>query len=145
MGDYGKRKCKQCLTEMIKKSPLDMFCSVSCTIDYKNKKSIGKTPAKRIKPISDKRKKQNQAYLLARKVFLMEDKNKYCPVMEKVFGRSILTTEIHHTNGRENDRLNDRNYWLAVSSEGHKFIHANPTIAYQEGWMISSYNQTDKE
>ena len=87
-------------------------------------------PPTRIKPVSDKRAKQKKAYLLARKVFLMEDCNKYCPVTGKP------ATEIHHTNGKENDRLLDRKYWLAVSREGHVYIHANPIEAREKGWLI---------
>ena len=92
--------------------------------------AIPKKPPTRIKPVSDKRAKQKATYLLARKVFLMEEENKYCPV------NGSLATEIHHTNGRENERLLDREYWLAVSREGHQWIHANPIEAREKGWLI---------
>jgi hypothetical protein len=77
-----------------------------------------------------KRSKQETAYNVARKVFLMEDRNKYCPVTGK------LATEIHHMNGRENERLLDQIYWLAVSREGHQWIHANTPEAREKGWLI---------
>ena len=91
---------------------------------------IKPTQRKPIKPVSDKRAKQKAAYLIARKVFLMEDDNKYCPVTGEP------TTEIHHTNGRENERLLDRKYWIAVSRKGHQYINANPKEARAKKWMI---------
>lgn len=103
----------------------------SCAMKHNAKNTIIKpTQRKPIKPVSDKRQKQKSAYLLARKIFLMEEANKYCPVTGK------LATEIHHTNGRTNERLNDRQYWLAVSREGHQWIHDNPEEAREKGWLI---------
>ena len=101
----------------------------SCAMKVPNKNTIIKPP-KPIKPVSDKRAKQKKAYLLAREVFLMEDCNKYCPVTGKP------ATEIHHTYGKENERLLDREYWLAVSREGHVYIHTNPIEAREKGWLI---------
>jgi len=133
MSQYGTKKCKHCQKEFDKRAPIDTYCSVQCNIDAKaqrDAKKLNKKPQPRIKPVSDKRKKQNSAYLLARKIFLMEDDNKYCPV------NGSLATEIHHTNGRENERLLDREYWLAVSREGHIWIHEHPEEARENGWLI---------
>jgi len=141
MTQLNKRKCKTCSEVFQKKTPLDMFCSSECGYAYKRKKDSAKIKPNNlkrspIKPISDRRKKQNTAYLLARKVYLMEEANKFCPVMKGMFNKLISTTEIHHMNGRENDRLNDRVYWLAVSREGHQWIHSNPQQARECGWLI---------
>tara|TARA_R110000868_G_scaffold5681_1_gene33552 strand:+ start:2248 stop:2649 length:402 start_codon:yes stop_codon:yes gene_type:complete len=103
----------------------------SCAMKYNSENStIEKKPPTRIKPVSDKRAKQKAAYLLARNIFLMEHAYKYCPVTGKP------ATEIHHTNGRENERLLDRKYWLAVSREGHQWIHNFPEEAREKGWLI---------
>jgi hypothetical protein len=128
------RKCKMCSEVFVKQRPLDMFCSMICAIEYKKNKPI-KTP-KPIKQFSDKRAKRNQAYLVARKVFLLEPQNKYCPVMKTLFNKTVEATEVHHTNGRENERLNDRDHWLAVSREGHQWIHNNPKESRELGWLI---------
>jgi len=77
--------------------------------------------------ISEKRKVQLSEYSELRKEFLA---GKICPVTRKE------ATEIHHTNGRENDRLNDVKYWLAVSREGHIWIHNNPIQAREKGWLL---------
>ncbi len=144
MADYGKRKCKHCSEEFNKRSPLDMFCSQKCGWRYNRKKKDKKAPRKPIKKFSDKRAKRNVAYLLARDVFLQEDKNKFCPVMSKLYNKTVPTSEIHHTNSKENERLNDREYWLAVSREGHQYIHSNPEIAYEEGWLTKDYYKSEK-
>lgn len=131
-----QRKCKVCSEVFTKRSPLDMFCSSECKINYKKKP---KKQTKPIKQFSDKRAKRNVAYLLANKTFLMEQENEFCPVMGLIFNRTVRTTEVHHTNGRENDRLLDRTYWLAVSREGHQWIHANPELAREQGWLTKDY------
>jgi hypothetical protein len=135
-----KRKCKVCSEVFVKRSPLDMFCSKDCAVNYKKK------PKKQIQPIkqfSDIRAKRNTAYLIANKAFLMEEENQFCPVMGLIFNKTVRTTEVHHTNGRENDRLLDRTYWLAVSREGHQWIHSNPKIAYEQGWLINNDDETN--
>lgn len=80
-----------------------------------------------MRQISDKRKKELDVYSVLRKTFLA---GKRCPVT----GREA--TEVHHTNNREHDRLNDMKYWLAVSREGHEWIHANPKEAREKGWLL---------
>lgn len=86
-----------------------------------------KRPTKPIRQVSKKRAKQNAQYLKERTEFL---DGKICPIT----GRPA--TEIHHINGRENDRLIDKKYWLAVTREGHQKIHANPKWARENGYLI---------
>ena len=81
----------------------------------------------RLKPVSKKRAERLKTYSELRKEFL---KGKRCPVTGEV------ATEIHHTNGRENERLNDVEFWLAVSRRGHEWIHANPKEAREAGWLV---------
>lgn len=135
MTQLNKRKCKTCSEVFQKKSPLDMFCSPRCAIEYK-KKSPNLSKHKPIKQFSDKRIKRNAAYLQARKIFLVEERNRFCPVMSEIFNQTVLATEIHHINGRENERLNDREFWLAVSRNGHQWIHSNPKLSREKTWLI---------
>ena len=134
MADYGERKCKYCLKVFKKRKPLDSYCSPTCQINQGKKKE--KKPPIKIKRVSDKRAKQETAYLIANKTFLMEERNKFCPVMAKLYGKTIPTSEVHHINGRENERLLDMEYWIAVSREGHQWIHSNTDISREEGWLI---------
>ena len=91
------------------------------------KRSPLKLPNKPIRRISKKRSKQNAQYLKERTAFL---EGKLCPITGGV------CTEIHHTNGRENDRLLDKKYWLAVSRIGHQTIHAHPKWSREKGFLI---------
>jgi hypothetical protein len=38
--------------------------------------------------------------------------------------------------GRLGKNMLDIGTWMAVSDEGHKFIHANPAISREKGWLI---------
>ena len=139
MADYGKRKCKQCSEVFNKRSPLDMFCSVKCMYVYdaeKNKKKSAKSPRKPIAKFSSNRAKRNAAYLVANKLFLAKDENKFCPVMAQLKNQTVRATEVHHINGREGKRLNDQEYWIGVSREGHQWIHSFPKEARKKGWLI---------
>lgn len=124
--EYGKRKCKVCSEVFNKKMPLDMFCSYACKLNYN----------KKIKPFSAKRKARNSKYLKERINFLSNEQNKFCPVMGKIFNSTVKTSEIHHVNGRENQLLINQKYWLAVSREGHQWIHMNPKLSREQGWLI---------
>lgn len=80
-----------------------------------------------ITPVSKARNERLKEYYKLREIFLLD---KVCPVTGK------KATEVHHTNGRENSRLTDIRYWLAVSREGHLWIHANPKEAREAGWLV---------
>jgi hypothetical protein len=139
MVEYGKRKCKVCSEVFNKRSPLDMFCSIKCNIIYKNdkaQKKATKSPPKPIPKFSDKRSKRNALYLIANKLFLAKESNKFCPVMAKLYNKTVLATEVHHRNGREGERLNDQEYWIGVSREGHQWIHSHQPEARENGWLI---------
>jgi len=86
-----------------------------------------KKPTKPPRKVGKKTAKLTTQYLKERTAFL---DGKICPIT----GRPA--TEVHHTNGREYERLIDKEYWLGVSNEGHKWIHANPKEARQKGYLI---------
>ena len=138
------KKCTECgrspifknVTEDGERKRLCRYCANQ--YNQKNKGKVEKQPTQ-IKQFSDKRAKRSTAYNLAKKVFMMEDKNKFCPVMAYLHSKTVPTTDIHHTNGRENERLTNRIYWLAVSREGHQWIHANPDVAREQGWLTNDY------
>lgn len=119
-------RCKICNIKFTPQYFLQKNCSNACQKIY-----LLENPPKRIKPISDKRKQQNQEYKEKRKEFLMRKENKFCAVFPNK--RSV---EIHHVNSRENERLNDEEFWLAISREGHNFIHSNPKEARLKKWLI---------
>jgi hypothetical protein len=117
-----------------------MYCSPKCFYDRKKQLEVDKPKVKKaIKRASSKREKQERAYSIAKDLFLAKEENKFCPVIAKLENKTISATEVHHTNGREGERLNDQEYWLAVSREGHQWIHANPELAREQGWLTKDY------
>lgn len=107
------------------------FLQKTCPQQSCKDKHNAANPVKQISRQSDKRKAQNDIYLEENKKFLAQPENRWCPVNSK-----SRTTEVHHMNGRTNKRLLDQSFWLAVSSDGHKWIHAHPKEAREKGWLI---------
>jgi len=93
-----------------------------------NHKIKGKVPYK-IKPMSDKRTADNKVYLELRKEFLKN--NRVCPITLKP------TVEVHHLHGgKDRDKyFLDTTTWLAVSREGHLWVHNNPIEAREKGYL----------
>jgi uncharacterized protein YcgL (UPF0745 family) len=88
--------------------------------------------------MSEKRKSESYLYTKKRKTFLKLPENKYCQAAKAIFNESVLTNEVHHKAGRIGKLLNYVPYWLAVSSKGHDWIHANPKEAYKLNFLIKS-------
>lgn len=107
-----------------------------------------------IKPVSSKRIKINAIYARLREKFLQD--HPYDQVVMKLLGveeadviagGGMTTTgihgaaafwprsnEIHHVKGRGKYLL-DITTWLAVRSDTHQWIHANPKESYEKGFM----------
>ena len=91
---------------------------------------MNRTPLRRI---SKKRAKALIGYNEIRDDFLRQ--NQWCIVMERVFNKRHLATEVHHINGRIGKNLCDIESFLAVSREGHNWIHNNPAEAKKYGFI----------
>lgn len=89
---------------------------------------VEKVKKVKISPRSKKRTDENKVYLTLRDVFL---KDKICPITGQA------ATEVHHTFcGKDRDRyFLDIKTWLAVSRDGHNYIHDNPKEAREKWWM----------
>ena len=107
----------------------DKYCSPSCF--YKNK--TADKPRIKIRQKSKKQVALDRTYLVLRKTFLKLPENKYCPVF-----KNKLTTDCHHKKGKIGKLYLYVPFWLAVSREGHNWIHANPKESYKKGWLIKS-------
>lgn len=83
---------------------------------------------KQIKKVSSKRAEQNKIYKVLRVTFLNDN-----PSCQRCSHRH--STEIHHTNGRNGERLNDVDYFMAVCRDCHQYIHAHPQESRQNGWL----------
>src|SRR5690606_15727491 len=87
---------------------------------------------KKIAPRSKKRIAQDIVYSKLRKVFLNKPENKVCPITGEE------TTEIHHKwSGKDRNKYYLQvDTWLAVSRNGHIWIHQNPTLARERGVLF---------
>ena len=68
-------------------------------------------------------------YAKARKAFVA---GKRCAVFP-----DLPAEEVHHSRGRFGALLLDERYWVAVSRDGHRWIHANVTEARERGWICA--------
>ena len=107
----------------------------SCYWSDNKKKNEGKQKTiKEFKPIpkiSQKRKIENAKYIVLRIEFLGKKENQICPITGKP------TTEVHHTYcGKDRAKYYlDVSTWLAVSREGHNWIHSFPKEARLLGYL----------
>jgi hypothetical protein len=115
-------RCKECRDVFEPKYFLQKTCSDECEDKYRKH-----TPVKRINKVSPKTQALNDEYHARIKVWII---GKICPVTGKP------ATEVHHTNGREYQRLLDEDYWLGVTRFGHAYIHNNPKEAREKGWLL---------
>lgn len=87
-----------------------------------------KKAPKRIKPKSEKRSREDTVYHTLREVFL---KDNVCPIT------GDAATEVHHTysgKDRATHYLNVKT-WIAVSRDGHNWIHDNPKKSRELGYL----------
>lgn len=124
----------------------------------KQPKPLKRTPLKakqtKIKAVSRKRAKQLRDYSTLRKRFLAE--NPVCGWWLKMRGQdfqhleqrggcywsagleeyALLSCDIHHRNSRIGEKLNDTSDWIAVSRDGHNWIHSHPRDARVLGLLV---------
>lgn len=87
-------------------------------------------PLKRtlLAPVSKKRKKILTDYTALRK--------EYLSIMQQCERCGVRKSrDIHHTEGRGSN-TNRIETWRAVCRPCHDWIHANPSQAREEGWLV---------
>jgi len=98
---------------------------------YHKPRDVIKSKPKYISPVSKKRLTQLSEYRLVRDKYL-ED-NPKCEVYDCVND----TTNLHHKNGRNGNRLIDTGFFMSCCSDCHpKRIHENPKWARDNGYLI---------
>lgn len=96
----------------------------------KNKPKFNWVQSNPIKKVSKKRQTQEQIYKKLKSVHL--DTWTLCQF--RPCGNS--STEIHHMNGRNGDRLIDVEYFMAICRNCHTWIHEHPKEARKKGYLI---------
>lgn len=130
--NYKERKCKISGFVWKQYNSLQKCPCNDCVKEREeNKKPPVFKPKTPIKKVSDKRKIKDLQYYALRKVFLEKPENKICPIT------GWPTTEVHHKySGKDRDKhYLDTETWLAVSRDGHNWIHDNPQEAREKGYL----------
>jgi len=95
--------------------------------------SVQKPTDYKIPQVSSKRKKKDAEYLKLRQRYLTE--NPLC--MVKVGGCTHNATDVHHKfSGSDRDTYYlVQSTWLAVCRNCHDFLHLNPKLSREMGWL----------
>jgi hypothetical protein len=125
MAQFKLKVCKSCGAEFKQYNSFTKCkCKVSAPkLQQKKKYSIPK--------VSEKRKIENLKYSVLRTEFLGKKENQICPITKQ------QTIEVHHTYcGKDRAKYYlDVSTWLAVSRDGHNWIHDNPKEARKLGFL----------
>lgn len=125
-----EKKCAVCTKKFTPRyTTTERTCSWQCEKFRQAEKQKERERPKRktLSPVSEKRMKQLAEYRDKRPEFLKE---KRCPVT------GGAATEVHHMDGREGERLLDFSKCIAVSRDGHRWIHEHPAEAREKGWLV---------
>ena len=128
-------RCINCREKFEPKVFLQKHCSNCKTAEreYQSAKmaKTEKSKPKVIPRVSAKRKLEDLKYIAQRIVFLGKKENQICPITK------WPATEIHHTYcGKDRAKYYlDESTWIAVSRDGHNWIHDNPKEAREKGFL----------
>ena len=87
-----------------------------------------------IRKVSRKQAARNREYDKVR-VAVYERANGRCEVNAS-WACTRRCEQVHHKQGRVGDRMTDMDKMVGICFPCHEFIGRNPTIAYQNGWML---------
>ena len=125
MAQFKLKVCKVCKSEF---RQYTSFTKCSCQNSLPKPKETKKYV---IPTVSEKRKIENLKYSVLRIEFLGKKENQICPITKQ------QTIEVHHTYcGKDRAKYYlDVSTWLAVSRDGHNWIHSNPKEARELGYL----------
>jgi hypothetical protein len=122
------------------KSSIDKYPAMKKEVFNKRVKSARKLQAtqKPIRTVSKSKLLVKVLYRNAVAEFLanLPQEKQICPVLLRSV-KIVCATEVHHTRGRLGKLLLDKRYWLAVSAEGHRWIHDHPDEVRAHGWLCA--------
>lgn len=128
MKEYKTKKCKNPDCSKNAYSNLQPFCGHKCRDKIKPKKQ---KEVYTIPKVSQKRQIENLQYQVLRTEFLGKPENRICPITKEP------AIEIHHKfSGKDRAKYYlDTETWLAVSRNGHNWIHSFPKEAREKGFL----------
>lgn len=122
------RSIKYCDCGNICEGTTDYCASCNASRRKAERMSRKQTIVSPAKKITAKRAAQNVEYLKLRREYLA-----LYPVCE-VEECNLKAVEIHHQRGRENDRLLDTNYFMAICHKHHKEFTEHSNEAREKGY-----------
>jgi hypothetical protein len=128
MESLKMKNCSTCGRKFLPFRTFDKTCSYQCAVNLQKKKYPEPKKQPRVKQMSIKRKAQTREYATVRADYLAY--HPFCGVCQQG------ATEIHHINGRTNERLLDTKYFLPVCRPCHRWIHANPEASREYGFLL---------
>lgn len=125
-----EKACSECNTPFKLFKSTDKFCSWECKKKH-IKPNLKLKPLYKIPQKSKKRQIEDVQYMALRKVFLEKPENRTCPITGQP------TTEVHHKySGKDRGKYYlDVSTWMAISRDGHNWIHDNPKEAREKGYL----------
>ena len=128
MASYKERICK--LSGVVWKQ-YNSLQKCGCEECQKVPKKVPVKKVYSIPKVSEKRKIDNLKYSAQRIVFLGKPENRICPIT------GWEATEVHHKwCGKDRAKYYlDESTWMAVSRDGHNWIHDNPKEARELGYL----------
>lgn len=52
--------------------------------------------------------------------------------------------QVHHRKGRDGELIDELDLLIGVCVSCHRYIHGNPTISYQRGWMVKRNGENNE-
>ncbi|MGZ5302518.1 MAG: hypothetical protein ACXWDO_00250 [Bacteroidia bacterium] len=88
------------------------------------------------KPIAPKRAVQNKLYEAKKAIFFASHKK--CEINSPECNKDA-PLHVHHTNGRENERLLNVDYWMAACDYCNSYIESHDEWARENGFKLSKF------
>jgi hypothetical protein len=113
---------------------------------------------RRIAPVSKSRRSVLAEYRREARLFVAAAValGETCPVVDGVpelrdgfkYGWPVSNklVEVHHVRGRSGALLMDKTWWMAISKQGHRWVHQHPRQAAERGWLagMGEWNRQEK-
>lgn len=129
--EYIPKKCKNPECSNSAYSSLIPYCGHVCKNKMKSPDLKLKSIYKPISKVSKKRQVENAKYSVLRIEFLGKKENHICQIT------GFPATEVHHKwCGKDRAKYYlDTTTWMAVSRDGHNWIHDNPKESRELGYL----------
>jgi hypothetical protein len=146
------------ITKKPKRKALWMTAFPSQAVKTMTKPEKLKRLRKAIRPVSKRKQAVTAEYREKARAFVKDAiaRGETCPVVAAIeelregfrYGHQISAklNEVHHTRGRAGGLLCDERFWIALSKQGHRWVHENIEESRKRGWLCArgDWNRPEK-